>query len=336
MPNKSFLRGVTCKGDCVEVNSNNPYLYGDHPVITKYKATLDKCLSILEEYSTPTQIRKLKKDLQITGNRFEEAKFLQAACETAVSASIASAFPSTFEYEPKLNPPADVDCAFSCNGYRFNVEVKCPDYSKVHAQHERDVFSIGAFGRMHDYNGVVADLMGLFESGDKLLEVQPHMDNKLKDYLLSANKKFTENIDKKELNVLLVCCNDSLDMQKWFYYMFGVQGLFTPSSFHKPQDYSKVDAVVLTNLYHRHYSYQSKTKIEDHWSLGNSFNLIFKNRSMQNKKDEAILALVDILPNFSNEIFNFKVPKIEEPLLIPVFVNKELTLKERYYFEPKM
>jgi hypothetical protein len=327
----------------VEVNSNNPYLYGDDLVTKKYKATLDKCLSILEAYSTPTQLRKLKKDLQVTGNRFEEAKFLQAACETAVSASIASAFPNSFEYEPKLNPPADVDCAFSCNGYRFNIEVKCPDYSKVHAQRERDVFNIGAFGRMQDFKGVAADLMELFESGEKPLEVQPHMDNKLKDYLLSANKNFPENTDEKELNVLLVCCNDSMDMQKWFFYMFGGQGLFTPSSFHKPQatshkpqDYSKVDAVVLTNLYNRHYSYQSKTKIEDHWSLGNSFNLIFKNRSIQKEKDEAIWALVDILPNFSNEILNFEVPKIEEALSTPVFVNKELTLKERYYFEPNM
>jgi hypothetical protein len=108
------------------------------------------------------------------------------------------------------------------------------------------------------------------------------------------------------------------------------------STSHKPQDYSKVDAVVLTNLYHRHYSYQSKTKIEDHWSLGNSFNLIFKNRSIQKEKDEAIWALVDILPNFSNEILNFEVPKIEEALSTPVFVNKELTLKERYYFELNM
>lgn len=311
-------------------------MYGDALVIKKYKASLDKCLNILETYSTPTQLRELKKALQITGNNFDEARYLQAACETAVSASIACMFPDSFEYEPKLNAPSDVDCAFSSNGYKFNLEVKCPDYSKVHKQDEQNVFKIGAFGRMQDFIGLSGDLMGLFASADKSLELRPHMDNKLKDYLLSANKKFPENTNEKELNVLLVCCNDPLDMQKWYYYMFGEQGLFTPSSFHKPQDYSKVDAVVLTNLYHRHYSYQSKTKIEEHWSLERAFNLVFKNRSIQNKKDQAIWALVDLFPNFSKEISNFNVPQIETPLLIPIFVNKELTLRKRYYFEPNI
>ena len=190
----------------MEINRDNTYLSGEDSVTDRYRATLNTFLKTLETYSTPTQLRRLRKELQITGNGFDEAKFLQAACETSVSGSIAIAFPNSFEYEPKISPPSDVDCAFKHNGFKFNIEVKCPDYSKVHAQKERDVFNIGAFGRMPDYQDLAIELMEMFGNTGKPLEVQPHMDNKLKDYLLSANKKFPQKSNENELNILLVCC----------------------------------------------------------------------------------------------------------------------------------
>ncbi|MGF1733566.1 hypothetical protein [Photobacterium kasasachensis] len=317
-------------------NVNNTYLYGDDTATVVYRDTLEQCLKIIDNFATPTQIRKLKKDLQVEGDKFDEVKYLQAACETSVAATIASCFPNTFQYEPKLNPPADVDCSFSYNGFKYNIEVKCPDYSKAHSQEAREVFNIGAFGRLDGFKGMANDLVGLFESVGKPLEVQPHMDNKLKDYLLSANNKFPANTDERELNVLLVCCDTALDLQKWFSYMHCEKGLLTAESFHQPDDYSKVDVVVLTNLYHRHYSYKKKSKITDNWSLGNSFNLVFDNRSTLREKNEAILSLVNILPNYSREVFDYHVSEIERPLLIPLFVNNELISKNIFYFDPSM
>ncbi|AUI85866.1 hypothetical protein BS333_05440 [Vibrio azureus] len=315
----------------------NPYLSGDDQVSKKYREMLYSCLDILDDYATPTQLRKLKKELQLGGSTFNEAKFLQAACETSVAASIASSFPQTFVYEPKLNPPSDVDCSFSYNGFKFNIEVKCPDFTKAHAQQERNTFNIGAFGRMPEFKDTAKMLSDLFESKGNAFEVQPHMDNKLKDYLLSAQKKFSSEVKSKELNVLLVCCDTAMDMQKWFHYMYGMQGLLTPESFYNPLEYERVDVVILTNLYHRHYSYKDKLKIEDHWSFGKAFNLIFKNRSLNKGKDEVIWALVDTIPNFSREIVDYlsSLQEIEKHFAIPMFVRSKLNADKQCYFEPK-
>ncbi|MDQ2190365.1 hypothetical protein [Vibrio sp. A14(2019)] len=316
----------------------NPYLSGNEKLSREYREILYSCLEILDGYATPTQIRKLKKDLQLEESTFNETKFLQAACETSVAASIASSFPQTFVYEPKLNPPSDVDCSFSYNGFKFNIEVKCPDFSKAHAQKERNAFNIGSFGRIPEFKDTAEMLSNMFESMGNAFEVQPHMDNKLKDYLLSAQKKFSNETNPKELNVLLVCCDTAMDMQKWFHYMYGMQGLFTRDSFHNPLEYDRVDAVILTNLYHRHYSYKYKLKIKDHWSLGKAFNLIFKNRSLQKGKDEAIWALVDIIPNFSREIVDYlpSLQDIDKNFAIPIFVGSKLTEAKHFYFEPKI
>src|SRR5690606_24620195 len=112
---------------------------------------------------------------------------------------------------------------------------------------------------------------------NKPLVKAQRMDNKLKDYLLSANEKFSDNSSEEELNILVVCCPDLLSMQDWFFYMFGVGGLFTNDSYHSPLDYNNVDSVILTNMYHRHYDYQHKGKLKDHWDWRQSCNLILPN-----------------------------------------------------------
>lgn len=302
--------------------SENHYLFGESS--DEYKKSLEECLEIISKYATKKQVNKLISDLQIQSSEFNEAQYLQAACETSVAASIAREFPEHFQYEPKLNPPNDIDCSFEIEGFKFNIEIKCPDYTKLHEQRGRDIFSIGAFGRMPEYTSTADDLKELFSKGDKSLEVQPHMDNKLKDYLLSAHKKFSTITTSSELNVLFVCCDDAMDMQKWFFYMFGMQGLLTPKSYWSVKQYSNVDAVILSNLYHRHHNYFSKKDIDAHWCLANSFNLIFKNRSVNKGKDAAICKLVDLIPNFSREIMEYECSEINQYFRIPAFVNEVL------------
>src|SRR5690606_1130509 len=99
-------------------NENNKYLYGKEN--TDYAVNLMLSLNSMAPYLSGSQLKKLKSDLQIENSEFDEPKYLQAACETTVCASIAKLYPSTFHYEHKVNPPKDVDCAFSFENFKFN------------------------------------------------------------------------------------------------------------------------------------------------------------------------------------------------------------------------
>src|SRR5699024_9389359 len=76
------------------------------------------------------------------------------------------------------------------------------------------------------------------------------MDNKLKDYLISAHNKFQVS-DFMNFNILVIAVDIIQDMDEWYSYLFGENGVFTEESFIK-DDYSNVDAVLLTNVQHGH------------------------------------------------------------------------------------
>lgn len=104
--------------------------------------------------------------------------------------------------------------------------------------------SSGRFDNMQGVMGVISNSIdeGSTNKGELL---KPHlvlknMDNNLKDFLKSAHQKFNPDSDENEINILLVCCDDSADMQSWVGYLYACQGLFTKDSFH-----SKMSIVML-------------------------------------------------------------------------------------------
>lgn len=321
-------------------NRENRYLLSSQD--DGYFAGLSLALGYLEPYLTRKQKSSLLKDLQIDGLVFDEARYLQVACETSIAAYLAKIYGNSFVYEPKVQPPKDVDCGFKYNGRVFNIEIKCADFSKKNEIDKSNSFKIGFLGRLVDCDEAFSKLESLFDpkinpaaEPDKPLVKQQHMDNKLKDYLVSAHKKFKESTGPNELNVLAVCCADWTDMQKWFFYMYGHQGLFTNESFYPFEEYKNVDVVMLTNLYHRHHDYWDKNKINSHWDFSKSFNLIFSNPLRREDKKEAIWEFVDAVPNHSKQLMSYKVKNGLDEMRIPHYVCEELLEKGLYYFQPK-
>ena len=198
---------------------------------------------------------------------------MQAAVELTVCSHFAHFFPDHFVYEDKVNTPKDVDCSFKAEGVKYNIEVKCADFSKKHAIEEGGGFTIGAHGRMDDFAPLVADLQKLFSQGGHALTPHRHMDNNLKSYLSSAHDKFSTQVSEDEINVLVVGCADEMDMQKWYSYLYGSQGLFTLDSYADRSAYDRVDLVLLTNLYHRHKDQALKDKLAITGSLAVHFVL---------------------------------------------------------------
>jgi hypothetical protein len=221
----------------------------------------------------------------------QEKRYIQSACETTVTSYFAQRFPKSFRYEPRLNATNDtnVECQFRLVNYDYtiNVEVKCPNFDRLEAQDLANRFHLNLPVRMdRGFIDPLLQSLNKVTSDEGLLEYAiPHrMDNNLKDYLLSASKKFKDATAKTDINILVVCCDNAKSMQEFFNYLFQPGGFFdedpNPTILTK-SEYKNVDVVILCNLYYRHRHYFNKPNIAANWDFSKAFNLIFDNHNRE-------------------------------------------------------
>jgi hypothetical protein len=293
----------------------------------------------------------LSNKLQIKVGSFNERSFIQIACETTVNSFFSRKYPNSFEYEKIVNPNTNknVECQFKDGDFIYNVEVKCADFEKKEKIDTQDAFKFGTFGRLENYKESMTEIGDLMVEGQKktgkgvkpLIEMRK-MDNNLKDFLILAHNKFNPIPDENEVNILVVCCGDANDMQNWHNYMFAPTGLFTKDSFHNQNEYSLVDVVVLTNLYHRHYKFDSKLHLENKWEFEHAFNLAFSNPFRRLNKEKSIKHFLNTFPHYTYELAKHKITLQNEPEVmrniltsivgIPDFVRVNFTEKGKHLF----
>jgi hypothetical protein len=276
---------------------------------------------------------------------FAEKKFIQYASETSVARYFGEKFPTDFKVETKINPnnDKDVDCQFQDNGFTFNVEVKCSDFVSKEKIENKEGFKYGTVGRLPDRGKeAIEAVSSALDEGLTIKEEpkKPHlasknMDNNLKDFLELAHDKFDPTPKEKEINILLVGCDDERDMQNWVNYLWADQGLFTEQSFADRERYKNVDLVVFTNLYFKHNKYYEK-KVDNCWSLDKSFNLIFGNPYRHLQKEAGIKHFMELLPNYTEELGNYNVPGdapdyVKSSVIIPWFVKDNLEKTQGIY-----
>ncbi|MEC5407102.1 hypothetical protein VOM14_16270 [Paraburkholderia sp. MPAMCS5] len=310
----------------------NPYLTSGPGVSNPYTVGMLAIHEKLKPFLTPKQLADLDRKLQLQKPVLNEVQYLQAACELSICGYFAGKFPSTFKYEPVITAPKDVDCAFESRGFRFNVEVKCADYSKKNELDQTAGIQLGVFGRHPELMKVHEDLKKALSNdpAGRPVLLQPHMDNKLKDFLISAHGKFADSTHDDTLNVLAVCGDGPSDMQKWFGYLYGWQGLFTRDSYHPMKEYERVDVVLLTNLYHRHYKYREKDQLANHWDLGKAFTVSFSNPFRQRDKRHAIEQFTTTTPNQSWKLDSYRVkgddvpPDVDAAIRLSSYIGEKL------------
>lgn len=316
------------------VNVCNPYVpSGD------YSLTLAKLLGVMQRHLTDKEMNQLiENKLQLGRADADEAQYIQAACELTVCAFFAYHNPETFLYEPKLNGRKDVDCSFERSGIKVNVEIKCADFTKLIEHRQRDVFSVHVGGQLDGFRELAENLNGLLSEmpDGKEVVLAPHQANNLKDFLESAHSKFPEVPGENELNVLVVCCDDEFDAGKWWHYMFGPKGLLTPTSYSDTSKYSRVDVVVLTNLFHRHHAIGDKPRLVDHWDFGQAFNLALLNHSRTQSKEHLEANFLGMLNTYNHAFVKFtqELDPIEQPLMVSLFAKECLYEKNVFPFQP--
>lgn len=269
--------------------------------------------------------------LQLSSKKFDENQFLQDICEITVASHFAKLLPEIFEYEKKVSPPMDVDFAFcipitkndgennmphlrlNCN---FHFEVKCP---QINSDNDRkDVIKIypnSRFPSREMKDSIIEELKHKIAGYKNSIEI-PRQDNKLKDFLLSAQLKFKQSCDC-DVNVLIVCCDGELEMQNWRNYVVDPGGFFTENPMIPKGDFEKIDMIILTNVLNRHRMQENQvTTLTDPWSFDKSFNIAYINPLKANKWQIAVLPslFVDATPEFDSFVQNGENFKNESPV----------------------
>jgi hypothetical protein len=295
----------------------------------------------------------LTEKLQLGRQFFDEPQFLQGATELTVIAKFHSVPHDHFGYEDAVEKgkKKQPECILKADGFTLNVEAKCPELSNLRIslvkQKGTESVALDTFGRIPDYPSYSKKLAeDLAESNPELsVDQKKNKDNTLKDFLYSAHDKFVDNRDESELNTLVVSLDDIHNLRAWYGYLVANGGTFTKKpQFVDSHKYSRVDAIVYTNLQYRH---KNHVKIENSpWNFDDAFCIFSVNPYRQAKKEASIRFLSGILKSHTEDLLNYKKSKEyktkcgpmyeEDPnaLLLP-FYKSEIEKNGLYYWEKR-
>lgn len=224
----------------------------------------------LSEHEYRNFLAKSQLDCEITMDQY-----LSFSSETTVIDYILRNY-EKIKYEPKYNGRKNPECAFEYDGRTVNIEVKCPNLStKVHQERNTDI-RLFASERLPQKDDIlrIKDILEARIEGEQNIQIVDRLDNKLKDYLLSAHRKFPAS-GASYFNILVIALDIISDMDEWYSYLFGNGGAFTNNTYIS-EEYSNVDAVMLTNVQHGHMPHKVNLGINC-WKLENYISLLLLN-----------------------------------------------------------
>lgn len=200
------------------------------------------------------------------------AQYLQFSSEVTVVDYIIRNY-SKFKNEPKYNGNKNPECSFFHEGRTINIEVKCPDLTKRIKQENSigaKLYTADRFPNKNEFEQTKV-FLEMNMMGDHYIQTIDRMDNKLKDYLISAHQKFpVSNISN--FNILVIALDIIADMDEWYSYLIGENGVFTDRTYIK-EDYSNVDAVLLTTVQHGHMKPEAFLD-ENCWHLESYYSIL--------------------------------------------------------------
>lgn len=184
---------------------------------------------------------------------FNLHNLISAFCELSVMNTFIcrSSDPKSFVYENRVRDDSDKNVEFSIKmqDFTFNVEVKSANLVQEDQEIAKllrenpSVLMIDA--RIPNYQEVV----------DKAqMPVRGCLDNKIKDFLVDANKKFSKSNGEKAVNLLVICWDDRIHQALMALKSPKAQGLLTANTYRhdkqgNPELYPNIDCVVVNKTY---------------------------------------------------------------------------------------
>ncbi|MER2172291.1 MAG: hypothetical protein ABS938_16865 [Psychrobacillus psychrodurans] len=244
----------------------------------RYYSDFIEVMSVFEENLTKKDYKSLLKKLQFD-KEYDRQRYLQIVSELNVLYYVLRFHNNSFRYEPKYNNGYNPECSFEFMKIDINIEVKCPNMEKRIATEERDTLKIFSAERVPNHKLMINEISKLLgpnieRSGYTGVEETLRLDNKLKDFLKSAQDKFPVSTDLN-FNILIISLEIISDMDEWYSYIFGENGVYTQKSFVE-EKYENVDAILITTPVcgHAGWCYYEDTNV---WKLEETISLLFLN-----------------------------------------------------------
>lgn len=262
---------------------------------------------LLDRLVPDTGIYIIKKIGEIRGAHISKyEQIIQMLCEVVIAKKFIEAFPPgsgfTFEWEPTDKTKKNPEFMVKCDTWRVLVEVKCPslfDYEEKNRMARAQVV-----GRTPFMKDVLENLYGK-------QHVALPLDNKMKDFLVSAEAKFSSfnSINVPTYNLLFVCWSER--MFEAITPVTGLgSGLFTERSFYQKNGdtviFPSIGGVIITS--HQHLLGLLLKEIElppgvngfdygDYWVYGSSANPTFcHNPNAQTPIPEFLQEMLHTIP----------------------------------------
>lgn len=220
-------------------------------------------------------------------------KYFQAVSETIIYYLFRNKLKVMFDY--KINPPKDVDIAAFGNNFDFMIEIKTPDYLTPFDK-KTDCFIHGELDHRYtdevlshsDADNSLKEITSLFNG---LADIKPMRDNKLKDYLKSANEKMKPS-DEKTINCLFMCCSTEEMIHMIDYLINEYTGWHTESFLIAREEYENIDFVIFSNCVESNLDSKLKFNI---WDGSNYIYFILPNvdKRIPEMKFQVLQAIVN-------------------------------------------
>jgi|GEM_PF-4614815 len=266
--------------------------------VEKYFLEFKKVLSELKNKINDGNYKNVLAKIKDVNAEKKIYKYLQFVTELIVGKYLINTFNESFKMEVKLlknkNINTDVDFQVVYNKVIYNVEVKCPHYEK------RDLFNSDK-GNLKVSFLTKGNTFDDYEQCKNVIEkeifeeliIKTNLDgvsyakleyNKVKDFLISAQEKFSGEGNENEFNILFIGLDSSEDIGEWHTYFTDIgYGFFTYKSDVPHIMFNKVDLVVLSNVVAGHRNFK---KLDDFacWDINSYFNYFLVNPySLKNK-----------------------------------------------------
>lgn len=254
------------------------------------------------------------------GKDFNMNKYMQGISELMLSI-YASKKGYSYEIDKclKTTDNYDVDIQIKHNNYIFNIEVKTPD---LMVKGDKGKLNVSTSFRTMNKNEnekikkiIEEDILRpAIENSEGKYEgfsFEKLDDNKVLEYLKSAQKKFIQS-DENSINVLVIAVESQKMQDYWGYLYNGMSGIFTESfkgnftdkdgNTVKSEDFDKTDVIYLTNIPSGHLILNDEFDV---WNLSSYCNLlcinINSNKFINDSKNIIYSSLCNLLPNINQK-----------------------------------
>ncbi len=286
----------------------NGYLFALNSVVEK---VAEKVASSGNPNRARSVVKSIIDKLQLNRSAtIDRNQFLQNACELTVAGYLCRLKgASEFEYEYVVNGKKDIDSSIVFRGTRVNFEIKCPNPKPERTADHNDALILRTYGRIANFVQLRNDIRALAEMGDFSSCVPvPGSDYNVRDALADSSLKFRQESRNDELNCVVICGDDADSLQHYYHCLYGAGGLLTTDSWDNSNKFENIDAVILSNLRHRHDNYVESCSLSNPWELEHAFNLILEN-SLRNRELPANLGnLLSVIHNYNQPFNDYVVP----------------------------